>query len=973
LTLESQQAEETSKIGLFQQLQALALGIRTASDTLKNPLTFNKNTATSSNKDILTVTATENAAVGTNTITIEQLATNNQFVSNRFRNADDSSGVAGILKLTVGEGASAIKTEITLTNSNNSFEEIREAINNSGAKVTASVVQVDSSDVSFRLVINAEDPGTAGAFTVTFNNTSFLSTETDEAAGAGAGTDTATTDDSDPKTFAFTSARPNPGSAVTVKVGATAGVATTILEKLAEPTVTTIANADNGGNLTDNTIYYYKVTALDASGETVGTTTYSITTGDSAGGGDQQINTLTVDNVAGATSYRLYSSLTANFIDSQLVVTTTDTSGGAGTGTTALVHTTAGDGGSLTPGAALVTATQGYTVDFDPGTVKFNSGLDNFTFTSGVNDLINMDGDTSNGTALATVSLVTDGGLTSGVATSATDVAAAIKQALEAAAEGGADTYTVTFDSTAKKFDIKKDAGTAFTLEWATGSTAAATLGYSNNDTDIAAGVNLLSDTETNKVFLTYEHGGLDFQESQTAEDAILKLGTGSTSFTITKNSNTITDLFEGVTINLVKADKTSPITISVATDTADVTASVNKFLDALNKLNEFIEEQSFFNVDTEESGALFGDPNVFTIRNRISSIVTSAVTTIVAGKIRSIGEIGVSINPETGNFLLDTSKFSEILNDTPDQVRDLFAALGNATDIDISVADFSSDTKTSSLTGYSVSITRAAARAEIIGAQDISSGLTQAETLTIISENTTSVIALKSGASALSVVSDISSALLGVGIKNVIANFDSSTGKITLRTKEFGSDQTFKVTSSVASGTAGSTGLGATTADVERTYIGVDVTGTINGESATGTGQILVGNKNNTNTDGLKLQVTVSATTLLAQGANQGSVVVSRGIGAKMEEFLAFLTDETREGAIQSAISQSNGIIDDLKEAIEVANERAQRERERLLKEFAKLEQALGTLQTTSSFLTSQLKQLEANSQAFAARAGRR
>jgi len=121
---------------------------------------------------------------------------------------------------------------------------------------------------------------------------------------------------------------------------------------------------------------------------------------------------------------------------------------------------------------------------------------DTFTFATGVNDVINMDGDTSNGTTLATVSLITQGGLTNGVAASPTEVAAAIKKAMEAAAENGTDTYTVTFDSSAKKFTIKKDAGgDPFTVQWATGSTAAATLGYTNNDTGTLAGANLLSDT----------------------------------------------------------------------------------------------------------------------------------------------------------------------------------------------------------------------------------------------------------------------------------------------------------------------------------------------------------------------------------------------------------------------------------------------------------------------------------------------
>ena len=71
----------------------------------------------------------------------------------------------------------------------------------------------------------------------------------------------------------------------------------------------------------------------------------------------------------------------------------------------------------------------------------------------------------------------------------------------------------------------------------------------------------------------------------------------------------------------------------------------------------------------------------------------------------------------------------------------------------------------------------------------------------------------------------------------------------ISLRHKEFGSEHSFKVSSTTA-------GLLSSKGDVYDTITnGLDVAGEINGEEGTGKGQVLTGNAGNSNTDGLAVR----------------------------------------------------------------------------------------------------------------------
>ena len=182
--------------------------------------------------------------------------------------------------------------------------------------------------------------------------------------------------------------------------------------------------------------------------------------------------------------------------------------------------------------------------------------------------------------------------------------------------------------------------------------------------------------------------------------------------------------------------------------------------------------------------------------------------------------------------------------------------ASGVVSGADLEFVDATQATKSSGATGYDVYIVQAACRAEVGGSVLLTNEIIdKGEQITIIEGSKTVNFHSIKGETVETNLNVLSAAIKEAGLDiDLIRASEKGTDpnipqNITLRHQQFGSDYTFKVSSSTE-------GLLSTKRNIYDTIEnGLDVAGEINGEEATGSGQVLTGNTGNSNTEGLAIR----------------------------------------------------------------------------------------------------------------------
>ena len=158
--LERRQTTLQKSVTLLQDVSGKLSALKSAATKLSMTANFFVKKAASANEALLGVTAGSNADVGNHLITVNTLARASTVASASFANITTTRVGTGTLRITVG----ATTTDITLDSSNNTLQGLRDAINNSGAKVTASTILENAGVTpSYRLVVAGKDTGTINA------------------------------------------------------------------------------------------------------------------------------------------------------------------------------------------------------------------------------------------------------------------------------------------------------------------------------------------------------------------------------------------------------------------------------------------------------------------------------------------------------------------------------------------------------------------------------------------------------------------------------------------------------------------------------------------------------------------------------------------------------------------------------------------------------------------------------------------
>ncbi|MHB0774129.1 flagellar filament capping protein FliD [Halomonas sp. WWR20] len=159
----SQQSSYKAKLSAFGQLESSLDKLQTAAAALNKAETFQAVTS-SITGDAVTASAGSEAVPGRYEVSVTQLAKAQSLASQGVADKTASIG-QGTLDFTIGEGDSASSFTVTVDESNDSLEGLRDAINAKEAGVTASIVNDGDPANPYRLVLTSDETGTESQIT----------------------------------------------------------------------------------------------------------------------------------------------------------------------------------------------------------------------------------------------------------------------------------------------------------------------------------------------------------------------------------------------------------------------------------------------------------------------------------------------------------------------------------------------------------------------------------------------------------------------------------------------------------------------------------------------------------------------------------------------------------------------------------------------------------------------------------------
>ncbi len=443
----------------------------------------------------------------------------------------------------------------------------------------------------------------------------------------------------------------------------------------------------------------------------------------------------------------------------------------------------------------------------------------------------------------------------------------------------------------------------------------------------------------------------------QEASDAVINLGSGVGAISISRGTNIFDDVIEGVTLDLQKAEPTDSITVSVSRDTKPAKEAIEGFVSSFNTVMDYIDEQTAYNGETEEAGLLLGDSATNSIRDQLRNTLSRTLANLDTDANR-LSSVGITFD-EKSRLTIDSGKLDKALSGNLEgvslkDVRRIFSLDGQSSSPYVSFIYGTKDTATST-DPWEVNITQAAEKASIVADSTIGSSTVidsksqrftievdgvESEPLYLTQGTYTQEELAQHMQSVINRSTDLAARDVSVTVQNNALRIESSV---------YGARSEVGSVSGEAAAMLGFSGT-----EFER---GKDVAGyfLVDGEteSATGKGQTLSGNADNTSTAGLQLNISLSSSQIT--GTYQSDLTVSRGFAAELSGFISELLDE-ENGRFANSIQSYEDQLEGIEASEERLNSVFESKQQQLISQFVGIESSISNLQNTSAFLTSQL-----------------
>ena len=522
---------------------------------------------------------------------------------------------------------------------------------------------------------------------------------------------------------------------------------------------------------------------------------------------------------------------------------------------------------------------------------------------------------------------------------------------------------------------IKVGGGTTTTVTVGAGNNTLQGLAAAINDaaTDVRASV--VNDGSSSRLFLSAAKTGaantiavtnnltggtgsdidLTATTVQAAADAKVVLGSGAGAITLTSATNRVEGSLDGVTLNLVKADPTKAVTLSVAADTDGAKKAITDFVDSYNGVIDFIDKRDNYDSQSKDAGVLLGNRDAADLRNDLATALTTAVGGINP-RANRLSAIGITFG-DKGQLSVDSAKLDKALSGqaegiAPSDIRKLFVLSGSSNTPGISFVVGLDKTRPSGSTPYRVNVTQAASRAVIRGGSAIASSVTitgSNNSFSIKVNNlTTAIVTIDPGSYTPTSLAAVIQSQIGTQYPGQVS-VDLDVGRLQVTSLTYGANSQLAVTGGTALADLGLSGT--------ETAQGQNVAGSfaVNGvsERASGNGQSLTGDSSNKNTAGL--QVRVSLTPAEVGSGATADLTVTQGLAARLNQVVARYLDPVN-GRLKTVDSGFQQRIKDIDATITRDNTSLEERKASLLKQFAAMESAVNSLkglgnQIASSF----------------------
>ena len=455
------------------------------------------------------------------------------------------------------------------------------------------------------------------------------------------------------------------------------------------------------------------------------------------------------------------------------------------------------------------------------------------------------------------------------------------------------------------------------------------------------------SDTDNQGLSRFAFNSGMDadsgLNETIAASDAVMKIN----GVEVTRSTNNFENVIDGLTFDITA---TGTSIVKVQQDYGAVADRVAGFVDKFNSLQATIDSLAGFNAEAGVGGLLTGDSTVRGIQNQLRQILTRVVPGLEGASVRSLADVGITTNFETGGLEFDRAKFEEQLKNNPDDVTALFAEQGRASDTQVEFVRSGVNTEPGE---YAINITQAATQGSLVGASAVTAPLTVDGTndeLTFQVNGETSVsvqLTQQTYNSAQELADEIQSQLNANNALNAAGSSVQVSvgagGELTFTSSQYGSESNVSITSledgsayglSVATGTAGS-----------------DVAGTIGGRTAQGDGQVLFLDNGNGGASGLQVRI------LGDQTGSRGSITFVEGVAERTVDLVTSFVGA--DGALESRTESLSRDLEQIQENQARLEERIAAYRERLVSQFTAADSLISQLNSTQDYVSQQLAAL--------------